>query len=181
MIMETQEEITGNHKLTPKQAKFVIEYMVDLNATQSAIRAGYSENAASEIGHENLRKPQILEEIKKHIDARAERTLLTADYVVIGLKELFERCMQRTKVMIRDGKSWKQKTEFNDNNEAVGVWQFDSMGANKALDSLCRHLGIFNDKPLVETHLHITTIGKLHKAAEEYDGDKREASLNIIK
>jgi phage terminase small subunit len=46
--------------LTEKQQLFVRNYLVDLNATQAAIRAGYSENCASEIGYENLRKPQIM-------------------------------------------------------------------------------------------------------------------------
>jgi len=45
--------------LTPKQARFVAEYSVDMNATQAAIRAGYSEQTAAAIGYENLRKPEI--------------------------------------------------------------------------------------------------------------------------
>jgi phage terminase small subunit len=46
--------------LTPRQQLFVREYLVDLNATQATIRAGYSEHCASEMGYENLRKPQIM-------------------------------------------------------------------------------------------------------------------------
>ncbi len=61
--------------LTPKQRRFVQEYLIDLNATQAAIRAGYSVNAAAEIGHENLRKPHIA----KHIEqVQAERATDTA-------------------------------------------------------------------------------------------------------
>ena len=45
--------------LTPKQQRFVEEYLIDLNATQSAIRAGYSEKTAYSVGHENLKKPEI--------------------------------------------------------------------------------------------------------------------------
>jgi phage terminase small subunit len=47
------------HDLTPKQAAFVQQYLVDLNATQSAVRAGYSAKTAREIGAENLTKPAI--------------------------------------------------------------------------------------------------------------------------
>lgn len=54
--------------LTDKQRRFVEEYCVDFNATQAAIRAGYSEHSASEIGWENLRKPQIREAIEARLD-----------------------------------------------------------------------------------------------------------------
>lgn len=47
-------------KLTAKQERFVDEYLVDLNATAAARRAGYSEKTAEVIGYENLRKPQIM-------------------------------------------------------------------------------------------------------------------------
>jgi phage terminase small subunit len=51
--------MTANGGLTPKQARFVAEYLVDLNATQAAIRAGYSKKVAAQQGHENLMKPEI--------------------------------------------------------------------------------------------------------------------------
>lgn len=56
-------------KLTEKQKKWIDEYLVDFNATRAARDSGYSENTASEIGYENLRKPQIQEEIAKRLDA----------------------------------------------------------------------------------------------------------------
>lgn len=52
-------------KLTPKQRRFVNEYLIDLNATQAAIRAGYSKKTAQQIGAENLSKPVIQAEIQK--------------------------------------------------------------------------------------------------------------------
>lgn len=55
--------------LTVKQQRFVEEYCVDFNATQAAIRAGYSKNVPSEIGYENLRKPQIAKAIADRLDA----------------------------------------------------------------------------------------------------------------
>lgn len=68
-------------KLTEKQKRFVDEYLIDLNATQAAIRAGYSEGTAKQIGSENLTKPAI----KKAIDSRMEelRTQRTADAVEV--------------------------------------------------------------------------------------------------
>lgn len=68
--------------LTDKQRLFVAEYLVDLNATQAAIRAGYSRKTAYATGAENLRKPQIAAEIEKALQARIERTNVSADKVV---------------------------------------------------------------------------------------------------
>lgn len=75
-------------KLTEKQKTFVNEYLVDLNATQAAIRAGYSEKTAAATGYENLRKPQIAAEIAKAQQKRAERTKITADRVLEELGKI---------------------------------------------------------------------------------------------
>ena len=69
-------------KLTPKQERFVQEYLVDLNALQAAIRAGYSKDTAGAIGHENLKKPEIQAAIAKARQEQQERTQITADSVV---------------------------------------------------------------------------------------------------
>lgn len=71
--------------LTPKQRRFVEEYLVDLNATQAAIRAGYSEGTAYSIGQENLKKPVVALAIQQAQQERSDRTQITQDMV---LKEL---------------------------------------------------------------------------------------------
>jgi phage terminase small subunit len=71
--------------LTAKQARFAEEYLVDLNATQAAIRAGYSEATAHAIGHENLGKPEIADAIAAAQAERANRTQITADRVLAEL------------------------------------------------------------------------------------------------
>lgn len=71
--------------LTDKQRAFVAEYLVDFNATQAAIRAGYSENSAAAIGYENLRKPDIARALTTALLARAERLEVTEDVIVAGL------------------------------------------------------------------------------------------------
>ncbi|MGG1643026.1 terminase small subunit [Paenibacillus sp. NRS-1782] len=68
--------------LTAKQKLFVKEYLVDLNATQAAIRAGYSERTARKIGNENLTKPDIQAAIDKAINKRAAKVEITADMVL---------------------------------------------------------------------------------------------------
>lgn len=69
--------------LTDKQQRFADEYMVDLNATQAAIRAGYSPDTAGAIGHENLKKPEIQLAILNARKAQQDRTKITADGILL--------------------------------------------------------------------------------------------------
>ncbi len=71
-----------SQKLTPKQALFVKEYLIDLNATQAAIRAGYSNKTARQIGEQNLSKLVIQNAIQEALAKRSERTEITADMVL---------------------------------------------------------------------------------------------------
>jgi len=75
-------------KLTAKQERFIDEYLIDLNATQAAIRAGYSESTAKDIGCQNLAKLYISEEIEKRKQKRSEETKVTAAYVLKRLHEI---------------------------------------------------------------------------------------------
>lgn len=85
--------------LTPKQQAFVNEYLLDLNATQAAIRAGYAPKRADAIGFENLRKPEIAAAIGSAKAERCERTQIDADWllqrlyadVVADLGDLYHR------------------------------------------------------------------------------------------
>lgn len=130
-------------KLTDKQAAFVREYLVDLNATQAAIRAGYSERTASRIGPQLLGKTWVREAIEKAQAKRARRVEVTQDYVLSNLVEVVERTMQRAPVLDRKG---EQVTD----EEGRAVWTFDAKGANRALELLGKHLGIFTDKVKAE-------------------------------
>jgi phage terminase small subunit len=72
-------------KLRPKQQRFVEEFLVDLNATQAAIRAGYSPRTAYSIGWENLNKPDIQVALRETIEAHFDQAELTIDRVIEGL------------------------------------------------------------------------------------------------
>ena len=74
--------------LTPKQQRFVEEYLIDLNATQAAIRSGYSEKTAAVIGAENLIKPNIAKAIADAEAKREERTQIDSAYVLKRLVEI---------------------------------------------------------------------------------------------
>jgi phage terminase small subunit len=74
--------------MTPKQEAFVREYLVDLNATQAAIRAGYSAKTANEQGARLLANVSIAAAVQAGMDKRAERTRIDADYVLSRLVEI---------------------------------------------------------------------------------------------
>jgi phage terminase small subunit len=80
--------LRDRRSLSPKQVRFVEEYLIDLNATQAAIRAGYSRKTAALIGHENLRKPNVAEAIEKATAKRSERAGLTGDMVIDELRKI---------------------------------------------------------------------------------------------
>jgi phage terminase small subunit len=92
-----------------------------LNATQAAIRAGYSPKRADEIGYENLKKPEIQTALADAMQKRSERTEITVDYVLTSLKSIADRCLVQG-----DG--------------------FNPRGANKALELLGKHLRLFVER-----------------------------------
>ena len=74
--------------MTDKQKKFCDEYLIDLNATQAAIRAGYSEKTAYSIGDENLRKPELQEYIQKRQKEGQKRAEITRGDIIDQLKSI---------------------------------------------------------------------------------------------
>ena len=88
MSTATQETPEVVKKLTPKQSLFCIEYMIDLNATQAAIRAGYSEHTAQRIGSENLSKPLIMQHLAHLLTERVKRSTKSADDVIKELESV---------------------------------------------------------------------------------------------
>lgn len=89
--------------LTEKQARFVAEYLVDLNATEAAKRAGYSEKTAYSIGFENLRKPEIQEAIQTAMAQREKRTAITQDRVLQELARVaFSNGTDFARVVVRE-------------------------------------------------------------------------------
>ncbi|HCA5981797.1 terminase small subunit [Pseudomonas aeruginosa] len=101
--------------LTKKQRLFVEEYLVDLNATQAAIRAGYSTRRAAEIGYQLLQRPEVAQAIQAAMAERSKRTEVEADYVIRRLREIDE--MDVLDILEDDGsfrsirdwpKAWRQ-------------------------------------------------------------------------
>lgn len=166
--------------LTAKQQRFVEEYMIDLNATQAAIRSGYSANTAMEQGYQLLQKTSVQEAIQKAMEARSKRTQITADrvleeYAKIGFSNITDylkvndrqvetdtgtETYQVVEIFGTDGIE-KEKlaavSEIKQTKEGIALKLHDKKGA---LDSIARHLGMFVDKQQVE-HSGAITIEKL--------------------
>lgn len=147
--------------LTDKQERFVEEYLIDLNATQAAIRAGYSENTAYSIGHENLSKPEIQEAIQKRLERLSQKTEITAERV---LREYAKLAFLDIRKAFDDKGNLKDISELDDDTAAAVAGLefedvFDGFGRDRekvgilrkvklsdkkgALDSLAKHLGLF--------------------------------------
>lgn len=122
-------------KLTPKQELFCKEYLIDLNKTQAAIRAGYSKDSAYSIGHEIMNKPEVASRVRELMAERSKEIIVDAYFVIESLIENVKKCQQAQPVL-----EWNPDTR---QMEPSGEWQFDSQGANRALELLGKHLGVF--------------------------------------
>ena len=128
--------------LTPRQRRFVDEYLVDLNGTQAAIRAGYSTKTARQIGQKLLTKVDIQQAISAAQVERQKRTELTAAEVIRDLREVRDVCLGRKSVKVVE----VVKFEGEATPHEVDALVFDANGANKALELLGKHIGMFGDK-----------------------------------
>ena len=87
-------------KLTAKQRRFCDEYLIDLNATQAAIRAGYSEKNARNIASENLAKPNIKAYIDERMAEKESQLIATQDEVLKQLTSVLRGESQSTEIVV---------------------------------------------------------------------------------
>lgn len=155
-------------RMTKKQKLFVEEYLIDLNATQAAIRAGYSVDSAKEIGCENLTKPNIQEAVAKAMAERSKRTGVSQDRVIQELAKLafiniadvvdLETGLIKESATAEDLaciQSIKIKpTEFGEERE---IKFYDKKGS---LESLGKHLGMYDNKLNVNLNVPVVFSGE---------------------
>lgn len=149
--------------LTDKQRKFCQEYMIDMNATQSAIRSGYSEKTAYSIGSENLSKPEIIEYLQALTKKQQERTEITADRV---LKELAKIAFFNMDDVLDDSGNTKELKDWSrddlasvqeiTDNAITGDRKIKLSDKKASLDLLGRHLKLFTDKVQLSGEVGIT-------------------------
>lgn len=156
--------------LTEKMKRFAEEYIVDLNATQAAIRSGYSEKTAKSIGQENLTKPDIQTYVQELMNKRSQRTEVTADmvlkeYAKLGFSNITDYLKVVEKEVMTESGFQTYKTvdifetddidkvkmdavsEIKQTKDGIALKLHDKKGA---LDSIARHLGMFNDSLKVD-------------------------------
>ena len=146
--------------LNERQKLFVAEYLKDLNATQAAIRAGYSAKTAYAIAEKLLRKAEIKQAIQEAMKARSDRTEITQDRV---LQELARLAFFDPRKMFHGDGSPKAIHELDDDtaaaisgldvvnvgNSEIGIGQvlkYKIADKGAALANAMRHLGMFTDK-----------------------------------
>lgn len=159
-------------KLTDKQELFCREYLIDLNATQAAIRAGYSEKTARNIAGNLLSKINIQVRISELKAQRCEEVKIDANWVLINAKRVFDRCMQDEPILTRDGDPVIVSTE---NGDLAAAYKFDSNGANKALDTIGKHVEVNAFKTIID---HSSSDGTMSPTAE--GRDKRKARIQEL-
>lgn len=123
----------AKRELTAKQQMFVREYLIDLNATQAAIRAGYASKNADKIGYQLIGKTLVRAALMEAQKSRAEKVDLDAQWVLARFKLVSDRCVQGEPVLDKEG-------------NPTGEWRFDAAGANRATEMIGKHLGMFTDK-----------------------------------
>lgn len=139
--------------LTRKQQLFISEYLTHFNATRAAINAGYSENSASVIGHENLRKPNISGEIAR----RLQETAMSADEVLMRLAEHargdigdYANIVNGNELaeheLSRIVKKFKKRVWYDANGERQEEIELELYDAHAALVDLGKRWALFTDK-----------------------------------
>lgn len=143
--------------LTPKQSLFALEYLVDLNATQAAIRAGYSAKTAASQGERLLRNVEIQAEIAKARKAREERTAVSSDRVLLEAARI---ALFDPRRLFNDDGTTKAITDLDDDtaaavsgikvrrisgeeNENCSIIEYKVADKNSALEKLFRHHGLY--------------------------------------
>lgn len=154
-------------KMTEKQKRFCNEYLIDLNATQAAIRAGYSVNNADKIGSELLGKTRVSEEISIAMAERSKRTGISQDRVVEELAKLaFVNAADvinvNTATVLKDAKpedlaciqsvKVKKTTKGKNTIEEREIRFYDK---KDSLVQLGKHLGMFRDKLELEADMEL--------------------------
>lgn len=161
--------------LNEKQVMFVQEYLVDLNATQAAIRAGYSAKTANRTGARMLSNAVIRNEIQKAIEARNQRTEISQDRILEelaciafgDLRDVVTWGANGVKLKNSDELTPEQAAAISEVSESVNSTKVKRHDKVKALELLMRHKGMLNDKLNIGGELNVSALEKGRERAKK--------------
>ena len=130
--------------LTEKQKLFCREYILDLNASQAAERAGYSARCSKEQGYRLLTYAHVQEELSDLIKSREARLEITSDFVLQTIVETIQRCSQGEQIINRQGVP-VLGTDLQTGDERP-LYKYDSTSVLRGAELLGRHLRLFSDR-----------------------------------
>lgn len=144
--------------LTNKRKKFVAEYLIDMNGTKAAIRAGYSKKCARSQAGALLSNKAVKQLIDDAMTQRTEALKIDAEWVLKQAVELHQRCMQNVKPkMIRRGGELVHAEDDQGNR----LYIFDAANAKASLDLIGKHVDVQAFKDTVTIHNQVDIAGKL--------------------
>lgn len=161
-------------KLTPKQQKFCEEYLIDLNATQAAIRAGYSEDTAGSMGSENLKKPEIQEYLSQRQNELKTKTGITQERVLNELAKIAFFDMRNAYTV--DG-SLKSPKEFDD--DAAGAISGIDIYEERVSDADSDEKIVVGTTKKIKLHDKIRALDALGKHLGIYEKDNRQKEIPV--
>lgn len=129
--------------MNARQQRFVDEYLVDLNATRAAVRAGYAQGSADVHATRLLAHASVRAAIDAAIAKRSERTEITQDYVLKTIRETIERCSQARAVLTKKGEHVFVETP---SGQMQPAYTFEPFAVLKGAELLAKHLGMLVDK-----------------------------------
>jgi phage terminase small subunit len=188
-IIGSGASVTAKHKI------FIREYLIDLNATQAALRAGYKKSYARRACFVLLRKPAVAAAVAEGMAARARRTDIDADRVMREYAKLAFCDIRRLATWGKDGVELRPHTEITE-DDAAAIVELSRTGKSQgarikihdkraALDALARHLGVFakDDGPHgrdlrtgAETRARAALKARIEKIIAERDSDPEDTA-----
>jgi phage terminase small subunit len=141
-LIKAKTQVSRDSKLTPKQERFCQEYVIDLNGTQAAIRAGYSKKTAKAEASRLLTNVNLLQRVSELQKKVSEKMNINFEWVLQRFIDISNRCMEVEPVRDHEG-------------NPTGEYRFDSSGAIKATAEIGKLIGAYSEDNKQKTDLTV--------------------------